>query len=615
MKLNLQVPGIRHLFLSSASGWISLLLLALIGLNYYWQLLLPIDRVGSDALLALHSKPRHPPSNIVLIDIDQSSLDHPQMLELAGNWPWPRLVHGEMVSYLAQQGASAILFDVTFTEPDVFRPASDAVFADSLRSTQIPVYLPLVIAPDGAASLLADLPPAMAVEPSAHAQKLAQLPLIAPKALPVDVWRTGYINFTSDEDQMGRRSELYRLHAGWKIPHIIGRVAKDKALPLPEQSDITLNWYGKPFQHVSYHELYLSSLSSSDRSPVELAGKIVIIGSTAPGMGDFHTTPIGTRTPGPEILATAIANLEAKDWLQVAHPGWSALFAVVLVLGSMFGYSRGLHPSLSIGAGLVVSAAAVIAAYKLLDFNLQWSPFAALTIGWTGQLSHGVASYLQERRRRQQTTQLFSRFLDPHVVRQLTDLNASAEAKVGRSQEITLLFSDIRGFTTLSERNRPEEIVSLLNRYFDQQVEAIFDSGGTLDKFIGDALMAFWGAPVELPDHAVRAVSAALRMSEQIEEFKKTLDFPFEIGIGVHTGEAVVGFIGSRQRLDYTAIGDAVNLASRIEGKTAGVARVLVSEATRNACGEAFNFIDHGVVQVKGRTEPVRVFEPLWRIE
>lgn len=615
MKLNLQVPGIRHLFSSSPSGWISLLLLAVIGLNYLWHVLQPIDRMGSDVLLALHSKSRIPPDNIVLIDIDQSSLDHPQMLDLAGNWPWPRLVHGEMVSYLAQQGASAILFDVTFTEPDVFRPASDVVFADSLRSSPIPIYLPLVIAPDGAASLLADLPSVMAIEPTAHTQKLAQLPLIAPKALPVDVWRTGYINFTPDEDQIGRRSELYRLHEGWKIPHIIGRLAKEKSLPQPQQADITLNWYGQPFQHVSYHDLYLSSLSSSGHSPIELAGKIVIIGSTAPGMGDFHSTPIGTRTPGPEILATAIANLEAKDWLRVAHPVWSALFAVLLVLGSMYGYTRGMHPSISIGTGLVISIVALMAAYTLLDINLQWSPFSALAIGWTGQLGHGLISYLQERRRRQQTTQLFSRFLDPHVVRQLTDLNASAEAKVGRSQEITLLFSDIRGFTTLSEKNRAEEIVALLNRYFDQQVEAIFDSGGTLDKFIGDALMAFWGAPLEMPDHAVRAVSAALRMSEQVEAFKKTLDFPFEIGIGVHTGEAVVGFIGSRQRLDYTAIGDAVNLASRIEGKTAGVARVLVSEATRNACGDAFEFIDHGVVQVKGRTEPVRVFEPLRRKE
>ena len=176
-----------------------------------------------------------------------------------------------------------------------------------------------------------------------------------------------------------------------------------------------------------------------------------------------------------------------------------------------------------------------------------------------------------------------------------------------------MLFSDIRGFTTLSESRTPEQVVTLLNRYFDLQVAAIFEQGGTLDKFIGDAIMAFWNAPLSAPDHAVRAVRAALAMSRSLEVFRQELgEFGqhFDIGIGIHTGPAVVGFLGSSQRLDYTAIGDTVNLGSRIEGETKGVARILVSEATRNACGNVFTFIDHGEVTVKGRSQPVRLFEP-----
>jgi adenylate cyclase len=181
------------------------------------------------------------------------------------------------------------------------------------------------------------------------------------------------------------------------------------------------------------------------------------------------------------------------------------------------------------------------------------------------------------------------------------------------SRRITVLFSDIRGFTTLSERHTPEEIVALLNDYFSRQVKVIFAHGGTVDKFIGDAIMAFWGAPVEDDRQAQHAVEAALQMADTLMLFKRDLgahDEHFDVGIGIHTGPGVVGFIGSENRLDYTAIGDTVNLASRIEGQTKGVARILVSADTRALCGEAFDFIDHGFYKVKGRTREVQLYEP-----
>ncbi|HLD68087.1 MAG TPA: adenylate/guanylate cyclase domain-containing protein, partial [Pseudomonas sp.] len=168
-----------------------------------------------------------------------------------------------------------------------------------------------------------------------------------------------------------------------------------------------------------------------------------------------------------------------------------------------------------------------------------------------------------------------------------------------------------RNFTTLSERHSAPQIMQLLEHYFSQQVEVLFNYRATLDKFIGDAVMAFWGAPLANPHQAADAIQAALEMLENVERFRQEFGHPdFDIGIGIHTGSAVVGMVGASQRYDYTAIGDTVNLASRIEGLTKGRARLLVSAATMQACAERFDFVAHGDFQVKGRNEAVTLFEP-----
>ncbi len=600
-----------HAFIGHHLVWIGLLLLLLIGLDFHWlHLLAPLDRKGGDQLLAWHARHRAPPADIVFIDIDQASLDHPQMLELAGNWPWPRVTHGELLSYLAKQKPRAVVFDLTFSEPDVFRPDSDRAFVQAIAASPVPVYLPLVIVPDGVGSRLADLPAVMGVERGIGANPAARLPLVAPKALPPSLWRTGHINFLQDADQIGRRGELYREIDGWRIPGMAARVARENGGSPPRQPDVILNWYGSRFAHFSYHELYLKALSSEGGTPPDLSGKIVIIGSTAPGLVDFRATPLDKRTTGLEVLATTLANLQQEDWLRPAPAWWSPLLAALFVLIGALCFWRGVHPLLILAAGVNLSLLAAGAAYLLLGLNVQWQPFSALAFGWLALFADELQSYLQEKRRREHLVLQFNRFLDPRVVQSLAGKSALANAEIGHSSELTVLFSDIRDFTSISESRAPQEIVSLLNRYLEDQVEAVFNCGGTLDKFIGDAIMAFWGAPVACADHAVQAVTAALHMSERVDSFRAGLGFSFEIGIGVHTGPAVVGFIGTSRRLDYTAIGDTVNLASRIEGKTKGVCRVLVSESTRLACGDLFDFEDRGEVAVKGREQTVRLFEP-----
>jgi adenylate cyclase len=235
---------------------------------------------------------------------------------------------------------------------------------------------------------------------------------------------------------------------------------------------------------------------------------------------------------------------------------------------------------------------------------------------WSYFFCLALREYVMERRSRQHTVHLFSRFVNPHVVKEL--INNQSLSRAGESREITVLFSDIRGFTTLSENRTPQEIVALLNRYFSLQVDVVFKHGGSLDKFIGDCIMAFWGAPLDDPQHAQHAVEAALEMAQVLEQFKAELqsqsehNLPdFDVGIGIHTGPAVVGLIGSEKRREYTAIGDTVNLASRIEGLTKGVAKILISRETRNACGAALDFNYYGSYKVKGRDQEVELFSPI----
>ena len=254
----------------------------------------------------------------------------------------------------------------------------------------------------------------------------------------------------------------------------------------------------------------------------------------------------------------------------------------------------------------------------LLRINLYWMPVSPLAMGALALLAFGLLSSRLEMAQRHHVQAMFSRFVDPRIVSSLSEAQQVAQAEVSASREVTVLFSDIRGFTSLSEHRKPEEIVALLNRYFEMQVQVIFQHDGTLDKFIGDAIMAFWGAPMAQADHAERAVRAALGMSEALERFAAEVVrelpgtvFEIGIGIGIHSGRAVIGFLGTSQRLDYTAIGDTVNLGSRIEGCTKGIARILVSESTRALCGDAFDFVDHGAFTVKGREQQVCLYEPL----
>jgi adenylate cyclase len=573
-----------------------------------------LDHRFGDTLLKWHAQDRLPPGDVVMIDIDQPSLKDPQMFELAGAWAWPRMIHAELITALAAHAPRAIVLDLILSPPDRFQPHNDALLAQALGFER--AYVPMILMEDAEQKApLALAPPAMGIRPGPGARPDAVYGIDGPTALPAEVWRTGYINFIKDPDGIGRHIELGREVEGWWIPHLIGRVAEALALPRPQENGFRLHWYGREFTRIPYARAYLATQTQGAQLPFDPRGKIIVIGATASGLHDFVPTPVEATTPGPFVLATALANLQQGDWLREA-PRW-ANPALALALIGMLGAAFAARASLAwtvAGFGLAVACALGVSVLALRA-QVYWVPVSTLLLGALALLGFGLLSVRLEMQQRRHVQAMFSRFVDPRIVQDLAESSQVAQAQVSASREVTVLFSDIRGFTSLSEHRPPEEIVALLNRYFEMQVEVIFAHEGTLDKFIGDAIMAFWGAPIAQPRHAALAVEAALGMAEALRHFaaevaQEDSNVHFDIGIGVHTGLAVVGFLGTSRRLDYTAIGDTVNLCSRIEGCTKGVATVLVSESTRAQCADAFDFIDRGAFEVKGREQMVRLFEP-----
>lgn len=577
-------------------------------------LLAPVDDRLGDRQLAWHARDRVPPGDVVVIALDQKSLE--DLNEIAGAWPWPRAIHGELIEGLAPWRPNGIAFDVMFNESDAFRPDSDAVLRD-IALAHDNLYFPSMRLPDGNRTPLKLLPPSFGAARGPGADPEAADTLLVPGVLDPANWQGGLINFEEDHDGVGRHARLFHDVRGWRLPTLPASVARGAGASLPPEERVRLHWFGRAPRTIPYADLLDDLGRREPKIAPTLAGSTLFVGATAPSLGDLRPTPLDAFTPGVHVLTTAFANLRAGDWLREWPVRWPLLG--LLLAGLALAFHR-RHAPLWTGVGLGLASLAALAGSQLaLDANAYAPVGAALLLAWFGFGVLTVEAQWLERQEREATVGLFGRFLDPRVVESLVRAGELRRDRKPEAREVTILFSDIRGFTTLSETRTPEAVVELLNRYFSKQVEVIFRHGGTLDKFIGDAIMAFWNAPAESPRHACRAVAAAVDMTRALDEFRRELAAvdadlgDFDVGIGLHTGPAVVGFLGSEARMEYTAIGDTVNLASRIEGTTKGVARVLVSGATRAACGGDgdFTFVHRGQFKVKGREQPVDLYEPI----
>lgn len=354
-----------------------------------------------------------------------------------------------------------------------------------------------------------------------------------------------------------------------------------------------------------------------------LAGKVVVIGAGFAGMSDVHPTPYSTSLVsanrlmfGAEIQANLVETLLGERFFATLPAGARiALFAAVFALLALVGVR--LPPAGAVALVLVAALAAAFAAWRLFLHDLLL-PIAHLHVGMLVVLG-GLAllRLTHEQRERALVRSLFGRYVSKQVV---ASLLAAPElpALGGEARQITVLFSDIRNFTSISEKLSAREVVEMLNAYFERACAALVAEGASIDKFIGDAVMAEFGAPLPQADHAARALRAAVALRDVAAGFRGWMAarFPdrglpeFAVGVGLHTGEAVIGNIGARARMEYTAIGDTVNLASRLEGKTKETGcTILASDAVLAAAGDCAVAGAHHRLTVKGRLQPVDAYE------
>jgi len=356
----------------------------------------------------------------------------------------------------------------------------------------------------------------------------------------------------------------------------------------------------------------------NDKVPKEqLAGRVIVIGTTAPGLMDLRATPVGAAYPGVEIHANLIAGM--LDGAIKHKPPYilGADVLTVLIAGAVMAF---LLPMLSPFRATVVGAIVLL---LMLSLNFTfWHvsnvvlPLAngmiAVLLLYAMNMSWG---YFVESRTKRQLTGLFGQYVPPELVEEMSR-DPENYSMAGRKAELTVLFSDIRGFTTISEGLEPNELASLMNEYLGAMTLVVRKHRGTLDKYIGDAIMAFWGAPVDDPEHAKNAVLTGLEMHVALHELNKDLTkrgWPeLKIGVGVNTGPMTVGDMGSPVRQSYTVMGDAVNLGSRLEGitKQYGVG-FIVGESTRDLVKKDFVFRELDLVKVKGKDKPVGIYEPI----
>jgi len=604
---------------------------------------------------------------VVIVDIDESSLKE------IGQWPWPRTIVSDLVRRIHQLGALAVGFDIVFAEPDrmspavaaeTFRglddatraklenlPSNDAVLADTIRQAGN-----VVVGQAGAESAqprsqaeLA-LRTGFAVIGPDPTPFLVTFPGLLRNVLPIEeaAGGRGLFSIKPERDGIIRRVPIVMEAQNELAPslaiemlRIIShsgaiQIRSDDAgvqsvavrgLALPTDS------HGQVWVHFNRHDpdRYVSAkeLLQGRVGPDRLRGKLVLVGTSAIGLLDLKTTPVEAAMPGVEVHAQILESVLTNSQLSPVPYA----IAVEIILAVLLGLTIIIAAPLLSAAVIVFLGAGLIAGL----IALSWYLFAArnllldftypLMSSWLIYLVLTFVNYFREQRQRQQIRSAFGYYLSPHMVEQLA---RSPEKLVlgGEERRMTILFSDVRGFTTISEhyKDDPQGLTRLMNRFLTPLTNAIIERKGTIDKYIGDAIMAFWNAPVDDADQECNACDAALEMMARAEtlnlELKREAEangaiyMPLRIGIGLNTGPCVVGNMGSDFRFNYSVLGDTVNVASRLEARTKDyrVPLVIGSRTAEKAKGR-FVVMEIDLIRVKGKKQPEAVFTVLGRAE
>ncbi|MER3445538.1 MAG: hypothetical protein C4291_01285 [Candidatus Dadabacteria bacterium] len=629
--------GNRSLFLiSTGIGLVSALLTLCI---YRWSptFLREVDLRYSDFRFKLRGNVK-PGPGVVIVAIDEKSINQ------LGRWPWSRRRLAEFVEKLADYRPKITAFDMTFSEPE--SDDADRAFGAALEkgrgiilgyffresATQEPSSESLNQLSRSNVKLINFLGKP---EPNF----LGEFPFIETNIPQIGAHAQGFgfFNFpNADTDGVFRRAQLIMIYKGEIYPsldieslrhfleeEILLKVASygvdglyigRTRIPTDERGEFLINYYGPSGTFSTYSVVDVLS----GRIPHDaLKDKLVFVGTTEIGVSDLRSTPFDPTFPGVEIHATVAGNildgrfLIKNDLTEALDIVLILVLPMVLVLLIM----RVGKTLIATGIFLALLFIHLFGNYTLFTrLNLIISAlYPTLSLGLAYVFYEGYRNLIAERRSRY-LRKAFSSYVSPELVAQI--LQDPDKLKLGgEKRRITLLFSDIRGFTSLSETMPPDALVSLLNEYLSPMTQIVMNERGTLDKYIGDAIMAIFGAPLDVPDHPMRACRAALKMIEELKKLYpkwKEKEWPnISIGIGINTGEAIVGNMGANIRFDYTAIGDTVNLASRLEGlnKLYGT-QIIISKSTLDEVDSSqFLIRELDLVQVKGKEKPVSIFE------
>lgn len=592
---------------------------------------------------------------VLIIDVDNASFSVLQ--EKLGRWPWPRNVWTEVTRYISRGQPSVIAMDIVFSGEDKSSAKVDPEFASVLRAYGKSViafaFLSTQMSSEDAISdeqrhkLLQAQGTASGFGPNLAAEEwVANLPLPQLAAATAGL---GSINSTPDPGGMIRRTPLQFRFGGRGYLSLGARavqvasgtpesfvwhqrggifdrnyVTRDgKQIPLDDQGRLVLLWRGDSlhaFPRVPIWEvicsIYRDQCPNAEHfyPPEFFHNKMVLLGASAAASYEPRPTPLDSQAPGFMVHATVMDNLLSGEALRLP-PFW-LLPAAVVILAGLAGALQIRVKSVATRVTILVGALLFYVGISVLAFQKSHFVFPVFAPLFALLLSYGSAStarYATTGRELRQTRRVLDRYVAPQLVNYVMS-NIDAFQSKGDKREITILISDVRNFTTMTEKSDPEELIKLLNDYLEAMTEIIFKYNGIVDKFIGDGILAYWGAFTPEKNHAEEAALAALEMLERLKALNQTWvqqgKQPIAIGIGINTGKVVFGNIGKGKKLEFTVIGDAVNLAARLEGlnkefKTS----IVISEETLARLGNQMDVRCLGGVKVKGKSIETQVYE------
>ena len=587
---------------------------------------------------------------IIIVDIDEKSL------ETLGQWPWERNIVSKMIQNLSDAKAGIIGLDIIFSEADKSSPHRfaqefhlsqslpdyDLQLANTIHET--PTILGYVFKFDQnfhtKTSITPDIP-AIFIEKNLPSSNYLLTPLGILSNLAViqkSAYSSGFINNVPDASGTIRSVPLIMRYEDSIYPSLafeIFRIANNAQkvtinysptgvstihaggieIPTDRNGRMYLNHRG-PAKTFTY--LSASDIIHNTFDPKSVEGKYILIGTSAYGLMDLRSNPFDNIIPGIEIHATLIDNLIhhdmllRPDWIELAEIGMIVVLSAIIFLGLSL-----LRPFLLFGGfGILLGGMIYLNYTFLFTYHIILNLFFILLTLGTSIVSVLAMNYFFENRQKERVKKKFAQKVSQQVMEDLM-AHGSDNALQTRQVEVTIFFSDIRSFTTISEQlGSPDTLVSFLNEYMTVMADPIIESHGTIDKFIGDAIMAYWNAPNHVQNHADMAVQSALKqlsMRESLNaKFSTQFGIHLDFGIGLNTGAVTIGDIGSQGRSDYTIIGDPVNLASRLEGLCKYYhVRLIISEFTYHALQENYTIRELDIVRVKGKSEPIRIYEVL----